>query len=474
MTESPSGDPAAGRAGRELAPQTGTSGALRLPKPWVMRARSSGREAEQGTPRAVPAAGLRIGAAGLAAAVRVALAAAAWWVRGFDAFLADDSGAYVQLAQSLARGHGFVDASGLPELFRTPLYPAMLVPGVWAGHVHVWALAINLLAAILIVELTFRMARRVVQDEWLAAICALVVAVEPTLLLWSVKVMPETLFACFVLAFAAALLAGRGALAALAITAAAYTKPAAYPLVLISAAVVLLGCRRSFALRKGLAYLVIVIALLAPWHIRNSSQARFAGFSTLFDRALYISVSGSIESREGRRPFAEVRREKLAAAPDPASMRQEGMSRLAAHPLEYAVIHVQGMLRTLLEPGAVEYLRLFDAYPRSGGALGHLVQRGLVRGAYDFAKAFPLAFWMSVVAALVLLPLVVLPLAAIARGPGARGIALLAIAAYFVIISGGPPGSSRFRVPIVPILIVMSAFAVRRRDKNAVREEQGH
>jgi 4-amino-4-deoxy-L-arabinose transferase-like glycosyltransferase len=417
---------------------------------------------------------MRLGAAGLAVAVRVALAGAAWCVRGFDAFLIDDSGYYVRLAQSLAGGQGFVDASGLPELFRTPLYPVLLVPGVWAGHVHLWALAINILAALAIVELTFRVARRVVRDEWLAAICAVVVAVEPTMLLWSVKVMPETLFALCVLAFAAALLAGRGALAALAIVAAAYTKPAAYPLVLISVVIVFLGHTRRGALRKGLAYVVMVMALLVPWHVRNARRAGFAGFSTLFDRALYISVAGSIESRRTHRTFAEVRREKLAAVPDPASMRQEGISRLTAHPLDYAAIHGQGMLRTLLEPGAIEYLRLFDAYPRSGGALANVVQRGLVRGAFDFAKAFPLAFWMSVMAALILLPLVGLPFLAVVRGPGVRGVGLLAIAAYFVIIAGGPPGSSRFRVPIVPILVVMSAFAIGRRDENAVMDRPGH
>lgn len=395
---------------------------------------------------------------------RIALAAAAWQVRGVDAFLVDDSGSYIELARSLASGLGFTGAGGTAELFRTPLYPALLVPGILTGRLYLWAIAINLAAMLAIVELTFHIGTRLLPERRSAAICALVVAIEPTMLLWSVRVMPETLFALSLLAFAAALLARRPILAAVAISAAAYVKPAAYPLLVISLAIaawkIATAPRRQ--MRQGLAYCAIVVALVAPWHVRNATQAGFSGFSTLFGRALYLSVEGSLEAREENRPFAAVREERIAGSGDGA-MQPQRLSRAIQRPFRYAAIHVEGMIRILFEPGTVEYLRLFGAYPAHGGALTNMVHRGLVRGSLDFAERFPAAFWSSAAGLVILMPLVVLPFGAAVRRRGHEVLLLLAIVAYVVIVSGGPHGNSRFRAPIVPMLVVASAVALQRR-----------
>jgi hypothetical protein len=405
---------------------------------------------------------MRVAAFVLAAASRIVLAVSAWRIRGVDAFLASDSASFIGLAGSLAAGRGFADGAGVVETFRTPLYPLLLAPGVAAGQTIVWALALNLIASLAIVELTFRIGTRVLPDRRIAALCAVIVAIEPTMLLWSVKVMPEAIFALSLLSFAAAFISGRPLVAVLAITAAAYVKPAAYPLLLMSIPLIAWRAAADGRRARGLAYGALVVALVAPWHARNAVQTGFAGFSTLADRALYISVGGSIEARETRRPFTAVRQERIAAAAGPAEMRRDGLARVTRQPFRYAAIHVEGMLRTLVEPGAVEYLRMFDAYPESGGALTNLVHRGIVTGLRDFAGRFPLAFWSTAVTTLALLPLAALPLVALMRRPSAGVALLLAIAAYAVIISGGPPGSSRFRAPVVPMLVLTSAFALSR------------
>ena len=381
-------------------------------------------------------------------ALRIAVAAAAWHVRGVDAFLTPDSREYLQLASSLSSGHGFTNALGQPEIFRAPLYPVLLL----VAPPIVRTIALQLLLTVAIVELTFRLARRLLDDERLAAICALIVAVEPTMLLWSVKVMPETLFALCVLAFAYAVIAGRAGWAAAALCAAVYAKPAAYPLVVLAALLLLVR-----APRRALVFAAVSIALLAPWHVRNAMRAGYAGFSTLFDRTMYVSVGGALEARAEHRSFAAVRLDRLAQAPPPSSMRSRGWRQLMASPAAYARIHAEGMARTLFDPGAIEYLRMFGAYPETGGALAHAVDRGMAGGTVDFARRNPLAFWASIVLAVVLLPLIVLPLVAALRRPGAAFFVLAAISVYFVVISGGPPGNSRFRATIVPFLAVMSA-----------------
>jgi 4-amino-4-deoxy-L-arabinose transferase-like glycosyltransferase len=417
----------------------------------------------------------------LAAALRLSIATLAWQLGGPDAFLASDSSGYLASAAALAASFEFDDVLGRPEIFRTPGYPFLLTPGVLLGSPLPYALLVQIALSLCVVLLTHATARRLLNDDRAAGVCALVVAIEPTMLLWSMKVMPETLFTVLVLAFACAALRAIGtagarwtALAAAALASAAYVKPIAYPLVFLSfgALVVLQHRRKIRSYRPAVAFLVVSAGLLAPWHIRNARVAGYAGFSTLFDHALYVSVGGSLAAQRDGRSFERVRIERLARTPRLAAetsyseMRTEGLTLLRTHAAEYGRIHLYGVMRTLFDPGAVEYLRLLGAYPKTGGALVRMIDRGPVAGLRDFGARQPLAFWTSAVMSAVLLPLVMLPVVAARGVPAPARSAYLflgLVAAYFVICGGGVPGSSRFRVPVVPLLVLMTGFAVNAR-----------
>ncbi|MCH8055925.1 MAG: hypothetical protein IH857_07225, partial [Deltaproteobacteria bacterium] len=51
-------------------------------------------------------------------------------------------------------------------------------------------------------------------------------------------------------------------------------------------------------------------------------------------------------------------------------MRAAGLGTMLDHPFTYARIHLEGTARMLLDPGTVEYFKLFKRYPPSGGLLG--------------------------------------------------------------------------------------------------------
>jgi hypothetical protein len=149
-----------------------------------------------------------------------------------------------------------------------------------------------------------------------------------------------------------------------------------------------------------------------------------------------------------------------ARAADPASyaeMRREGASRIASDPVGWAKTHVAGMLRTLFEPGVTEYARLFGLYTTNGG-LAAMVDGGFA----GYARAHPILITVSIIWAIVLLPFVVLPIVAVMRLPAnsrfSFGLFAL-ITAWLVVAGGGVPGYHRFRVPAVPFLVLMSAFA---------------
>jgi len=420
-------------------------------------------------------------AIGVAILARLAVLAAGWSAQGGRAILVPDSGVYRTLAISIAEKGAFTDwrHGGLPELFRTPGYPFIIAPG-WAwGHLDFWAIALNFVLASGVVALTWRGSQMLFADDRLAAAAAVAAALEPTMLFWSVKVMPETLLtfclAGFVISSIEAVRTRRtgwALLAGVAVCGAAYAKPVAWPFVILTmtASIVAAVRWRGRRARLSLAFVATCVLLLAPWHIRNARVARYPGFSTLFDHALYISAAGSLEARHAGRAYREVRRERVEHAGDAresmryGALRSEGWRAVRSDLPSYAVIHLTGMVKTLFDPGIAAYLQFLGLLDAGQGVMPEIGREGLMHGSETVAKQHPLAFWMSVAGGLFLLPLVLLPVSSLvlARGEERTTLFLLAMmVAYFVVAGGGVPGTSRFRVPIVPILIVMSAAAIR-------------
>jgi hypothetical protein len=240
------------------------------------------------------------------------------------------------------------------------------------------------------------------------------------------------------------------------ISIAAYIKPIAYPLIFVLCLLTFV----AFGWRKALIAIAICIALIAPWQIRNYTLTGFAGFSSVMDRAVYLSAGGSVAAQQQGVSYAEMRRrmleqERVRDAADPerqARIRTKGLALIRSNPLAFAKTHVIGMMRTLLDPGAAEYLRIFDLYDR---------------GARDtpfsqLAARYPHVFFASLILGIALLPLVILPAIAFRRAwRDPRFLLLAIVAGYLVVAGGGIPGNARMRAPAVPLLVLMSAFAKR-------------
>src|SRR4051794_30382299 len=137
----------------------------------------------------------------LAIALRVCLILLAGHFGPPNVFRADDSSTYLTGAQSLASRGEYLDAGGKPEVIRTPGYPLALAPLIAVHASDALIVAMNIIFAVLIVIVTWRIARQVLGDR-AAGVCALIVAIEPTMLTWSLKMMPETLFTLCLLLFA--------------------------------------------------------------------------------------------------------------------------------------------------------------------------------------------------------------------------------------------------------------------------------
>jgi hypothetical protein len=149
---------------------------------------------------------------------------------------------------------------------------------------------------------------------------------------------------------------------------------------------------------------------------------------------------------------------------DYARFRAQGLSELASAPLVYARVHAAGVVRVLLEPGAVEYYRVLGWYPENGGLLAVAHERGLVVALAELAAERPgllrltlgLGMWVAAIFAAA-----TWGFARLWRSgrPGDARL-LAAWAAYFIVLSGGAHGLSRFRHPVVPVLCVCAGAAL--------------
>jgi Dolichyl-phosphate-mannose-protein mannosyltransferase len=215
-------------------------------------------------------------ARGLAAVIVVAILArfAVMWPNRSRPM--DDPDNYAPLARSLALGKGF-SQSDRPTAYRPPLYPLLLAPGVWLfpNDSGVWVRSLHLLLGAGTAGLVGAAGRRWGMSRRQIYTAALIVALDPVLVVQSRSVMTETL-AAFLLAAALAAVADaswlRGSiLGGLALGSAALCRPstlAAAGLIALFSTVFGPGTTsRKFARTFILG--AVVILVLLPWSVRN-------------------------------------------------------------------------------------------------------------------------------------------------------------------------------------------------------------
>ena len=96
--------------------------------------------------------------------------------------------------------------------------------------------------------------------------------------------------------------------------------------------------------------------------------------------------------------------------------------------------------------------------PQSGGLLGDAVDHGIVAVVGRLFKERPVLFWSNLLLGLLLGLYYLLSAIGLLSGrfDAPAAVLLLAVAAYFVLVSGGPAGENRFRLPIMPIVCLFA------------------
>jgi hypothetical protein len=244
--------------------------------------------------------------------------------------------------------------------------------------------------------------------------------------------------------------------------------------------------RWRLALVRAGAFLLAPALLVGGWQVKNLQRTGSARFSHLEGLNMYFYRAAGAISMRDRKPLFQVHREMgletertdftgwVAKRPEFAGRSQaamgeqwfrDGIAIIARNPGWYILMHLRGTAALLLEPGTYFLASL------AGLETGQRGQELLVR-----LQVAPASF-MAVIAAVwsehrflflsslwglaflaVLYAGVVLWLVRTPRGGLTPGVVVVvAVLGYFILMSAGPEATSRFRVPLSPLLALLSA-----------------
>jgi 4-amino-4-deoxy-L-arabinose transferase-like glycosyltransferase len=228
-----------------------------------------------------PRLGIRRAAAIFGVAVAVRIAYVLLFLRNYHP--QTDAQHYIDIATSVAHGHGF--AAKYPygfehaTAFRPPLYPLVLGIAFAVLGVHLAvAQALNVVIGSAVVVLIGLLATRVGGSR-AGLIAAGLAAIYPPLLANDGVPLSEPIGLLVMLLAIWALLAGRPGWAGVAAGLLVLTRPSAQLFVPLIAFVLW----RQAGFRRALAFAAIALAVVAPWVIRNE---------TIFNRPVIVTSNG--------------------------------------------------------------------------------------------------------------------------------------------------------------------------------------
>ncbi len=408
------------------------------------------------------------------AALALRAAPVAWHRLDESRVSTTDSGRYLELADRLAAGDGFVlpdpeSGAAAPELFRTPGYPLFLaLAGGLPGSRVAWVLGLQIVAGAATATLSF-----LLFSAWASPraglLAAALLAVDPSHVLYSNLLMSDVLCGAAITA-ALLLLAGgwrspgggqaegaswRFTIAGGLLSAATALRPVAVLLV-VPAAVYL---RRRGVAWPGVAALVAA-ALLFPagWTARNGLAAGSWTLSSAFDVNLALVVASRVEARAGglSRSAAEARVmarvDALAlesARPRHRACRRVGLDALRAAPAA-AMIEVPAAAAEMLLAGERRYLMQVFGRPASEGRERRT--RGMPWPVSSYTRfellatsaqvAFMAAVWILAVAGILAL-----------WRRGRADVALFVLFALAVVLAPSlVVGTGRMRLPVAALV----------------------
>jgi 4-amino-4-deoxy-L-arabinose transferase-like glycosyltransferase len=404
-----------------------------------------------------------------------------------------DTRGYHEPALSLVqsgRFDTFLDAPGQPMTYRTPGYPAFLA-AVYAvfGENQPAAILFQVLLSLVTIYLTWRLAWRLWGDQ-VALSAAALLALDPLSLTYSLKIMTENNFTLFVMVAILAGVnlvtnqrrrAGWALLLGLTLALATLTRPLSYYLPIpVILGVMIWGWKRRWGARSmavtALLILLPNLLLIGGWTWRNFRLTGAPVYTSIEGYYTYFWQAANVIAERDGLEIDKVQLQLGMGSGGPTGRgsgyreahpetkdwtfeqlcqrwQKEGMEVIKAHPLIFAKVYFAGVARALLRPGAQQLLEMLGV-PLSALNPRSLVHRPLAAGFLIYSYLYLLLLYLGFVLYFIR-----------GRRTDKMDVArffILGIFLYVILASGGPSAISRFRIPLMPLFALFSAYQITR------------
>lgn len=340
-----------------------------------------------------------------------------------------DAASYKRAAMNLWAGRG------LENIYIMPLYP-IIVAMVGAG----WGQTLfDISASVLSVWLVYVIAKALFSDSLVALVAALMAALYPPFIFFSVLELSEPLFIMLLLAAFACWYRGHFAMAAAFAVLSILTRPVldlAAPVLVVyfSAVIHRLGAGRT--LRNLAVYGLIYAGLMTPWWIYNyRTYGQFVRLNLNYGIGLYAG-NNPLNITGGGDQGVDFDYSVFSGITDPVARDREFRERAYAYIAEKPT--------RFLEMSFVKVARMWRLWPYNKG----YAKPALIIG--SLVTFVPILFFS-------LLYLVVW-----GRSEIRRVFPMLFLAAYLSAVVAVMVGTIRYRLPLEPFMIVLSAAAIVR------------
>ncbi|MGB9616348.1 MAG: glycosyltransferase family 39 protein, partial [Desulfomonilaceae bacterium] len=216
-----------------------------------------------------------------------------------------DTLSYIEPAQSMLE-RGDFSRRGAVETIRTPGYPLFLLPGLILDSVEFVAIALQIIVSAFLIYFVYAAARLLSGEPKAALLAALLIACEPSSIIWTSIVQTETLFAALLMGgvlYSMRYMARSRwqdlLVCAALLTASIYVRPAAYFLPIVLA--VFWAARGIVGRSMGkvlaaqlLIFLAVCYALVGLWQVRNGLVSGYWGFSAVSENNLYFFAATTV------------------------------------------------------------------------------------------------------------------------------------------------------------------------------------
>jgi hypothetical protein len=228
---------------------------------------------------------------------------------------------------------------------------------------------------------------------------------------------------------------------------------------------------------NGLVFVLIFLLALSPWLIRNTIVSGFPHISSmgrmlLTDNAAYLEQARSgrnleeIREEFGRELENLVKGKNLSEIEEVKVAHKLGLEKIMKHPILYARVHLTGALPMLVEPGSSEFWRLLGREPRGIPILSTFLTRGPWGVVASVVRDKSLSQICYIVGAMIFLLVIYIALIVglidlTLKRKYSVVILLLGVLGYF-LLAVGPMGNMRYRVPIMPYVMLLAAYGFTR------------